>query len=298
MGMRPLFCLVVLLLVAACTPERSALNNGPLLVQEVTLAPTTAVPTRILSATPSPIVLEVISSELTTPAAKATVTPRTDFVLITPTLPPSKTPTPTPSITPSWTPTFTPRPTLPPTATNSVTYVTATPFPVSGGVVPIPTAIVLNSQTQNCATPWFFTALQPSSCPMNPPLVSSGAFLQFQNGAMIWIGQQDAIYVLYDSVNPPRWQVFNDTFVDGMPDTDPAFDNASPFTWQPRRGFGLLWRGQQSIRDRLGWAVTESEISFTPKVQLGSDGMIFIGDMRGGVYSLTPDSTDWKRYSS
>jgi hypothetical protein len=133
---------------------------------------------------------------------------------------------------------------------------------------------------------------------MNPPLVSPGAFLQFQNGAMLWVAQQDAIYVFYDSANAPRWQVFNDIFADGMPDTDPAFNNAPPFTFQPRRGFGLLWRSQSTIRDRLGWAVTESEIPFTPQVQLGSDGMIFIGDMRSGVYSLSPDSSDWKRYSS
>ncbi len=296
MGIRPIMALILLITIGACSPERSALNNGPLLVQEVTLAPTTPAPTRSLSATPSPIVIAVSSVDLTTPMA--TATSKSSFVLVTPTLPPSKTPTQTPSITPSWTPTSTPRPTQPPTATNSVVYITATPFQSGGGLVPIPTAIVMNPQAQVCTTPWFFSGFQPSSCPMNPPLVSSGAFLQFQNGAMIWIGQQDAIYVLYDTVSPPRWQVFNDTFVDGMADTDPAFNNAPPYTWQPRRGFGLLWRSQQSLRDRLGWAVTEAEIPFTPKVQLGSDGMIFIGDMRGGVYSLSPDSSDWKRYSS
>ncbi len=293
MGKRPLIGFVLLIILVACSPERSALNNGPLLVQEVTLAPTTPAPTRALSATPSPIVIAISTSELTTPITSATF--KSNLVLVTPTLPPSKTPTLTPTITPSWTPTFTPRP---PTATNSVNYITlAPPNSVSGGVVPIPTAINVNPVAQACTTPWFFSMLQPASCAMNPPLISPGAFLQFQNGAMLWVAQQDAIYVLYDSANPPRWQVFNDTFTDGMADTDPAFNNAPPFTFQPRRGFGLLWRSQSSLRDRLGWAVTEAEIPFTPQVQLGSDGMIFIGDMRGGVYSLTPDSSDWKRYS-
>ena len=293
MGKCPLIEIILLLMLVACSPERSALNKGPLLVQEVTLAPTTPAPTRSLSATPSPIVIAISTAELTTPIASATF--KSNFVLVTPTLPPSKTPTQTPTITPSWTPTFTARP---PTATNSVTYITAPPNLVSGGVVPIPTAISVNPQAQVCTTPWFFSALRPAICPMNPPLVSPGSFLQFQNGAMLWVAQQDAIYVLYDSANPPRWQVFNDTFADGMADTDPAFNNAPPFTWQPRRGFGLLWRSQSSLRDRLGWAVTEAEIAFTPQIQLGSDGMIFIGDMRGGVYSLVPDSSDWKRYSS
>ena len=292
MGKRPLISLILLMLLVACSPERSALNNGPLLVQEVTLAPTTPAPTRELSATPPPISIAISTAELTTPIASATF--KSNLVLVTPTLPPSKTPTLTPTITPSWTPTFTARP---PTATNSVIYVTLPPVNVTtGGVVPIPTANII-SPAQSCATPWFFTLVRPSSCAMNPPLVSAGAFLQFQNGAMLWVAKQDAIYVLYDSANPPRWQVFNDTFVDGMADTDPAFNNAPPFTFQPRRGFGLLWRSQSGMRDRLGWAVTEAEVPFTPQLQLGSDGMIFIGDNRGGVYSLSPDTSDWKRYS-
>ncbi len=291
MGKRPLIAFFLLIVLVACSPERSALNNGPLLVQEVTLAPTTPAPTRALSATPPPIAIAISTAELTTPIASATF--KSNLVLVTPTLPPSKTPTQTPTITPSWTPTSTARP---PTATNSVTYITSVPNVISG-VVPIPTAIGVNPQAQACTTPWFFSMLQPASCPMNPPLVSAGSFLQFQNGAMLWVAKQDAIYVLYDSASPPRWQVFNDTFTDGMADTDPAFNNAPPYTWQPRRGFGLLWRGQLALRERLGWAVTEAEIPFTPQVQLGSDGMIFIGDMRGGVYSLSPDSSDWKRYS-
>ncbi len=297
MGKRPLVALVLLIaLTVACSPERSALNNGPLLVQEVTLAPTTPAPTRALSATPSPIVIEISTSELST--GIITSTPRSNFILVTPTLPPSKTPTLTATITPTWTSTSTPRPTLPPTANNGVIYVTAFPGSAPAGLVPIPTALVVNPNAQSCPTSWFFSMLQPASCAMNPPLISPGSLLQFQNGIMLWVEKQDAIYVLYDSTNPPRWQVFNDTFVDGMNDTDPAFDNAPPSTWQPRRGFGLLWRNQPSLRDRLGWAVAEAEIPFTPQVQLGSDGMIFIGDMRGGVYSLSPDSTDWKRYSS
>ncbi|MCA0452655.1 MAG: hypothetical protein LCI00_01605 [Chloroflexi bacterium] len=295
MGKRPLVAIaIILLVIAACSPERSALNNGPLLVQEVTLAPTTPAPTRVLSATPSPIVLEVSTVELGTPITTSTV--RANFVLVTPTLPPSKTPTHTPTITPTATLTPTSRPTQAVT-NNGVVYITAAPIGGQpAGVVPIPTALGL-PPAQVCSTPWFFTMLQPVSCAMNPPLASAGSFLQFQNGAMLWIEKQDAIYVFYDSVNSPRWQVFNDKFVEGMADIDPAFNNPPPFTWQPRRGFGLLWRNETGLRDRLGWAVTEAEIPFTPQVQLGSDGMIFISDMRGGVYSLTPDSSDWKRYS-
>lgn len=113
---------------------------------------------------------------------------------------------------------------------------------------------------------------------------------------MIWIGQQDAIYVLYDSANMPRWQVFNDAFEEGMPDTDPEFDNPPPYTWQPKRGFGLLWREQPVVRERLGWAVIEWETPYEVRVQTGPDGVIYISDVRGGVFALSPDGSDWKRY--
>jgi hypothetical protein len=113
---------------------------------------------------------------------------------------------------------------------------------------------------------------------------------------MFWVQQQDAIYVLYDSANLPRWQVFNDTFQDGMPDTDPAYEPAPPYTWQPKRGFGLLWRSQPTLRDRLGWSVIEWETPYNMLVQIGSDGTIYLNDPRSGFFALAPDGSDWKRY--
>jgi hypothetical protein len=117
--------------------------------------------------------------------------------------------------------------------------------------------------------------------------------LQFQGGYMIWVGMQDAIYALYLNTALPRWQVFNDAFEEGMPETDPNFDNAPPGTWQPQRGFGLVWRSQSGVKDRLGWALGESEISYTVQIQIGSDGMIFVSQPSGGLFSLTPTGSDW-----
>lgn len=288
MGKRPLYGVVILLLLAACTPERAVIpNGGAQLVQDVTLAPTVAQPTRILSPTPSPIVIPVLTSELISPLEVVTL--EASFVLVTPTLPPSKTPTITPTQTS--TVTSTSRPTLTPNV------FVATPFPATtpNGVVPLPTAIGVNP-VQGCSITWFFKQVVPASCPLNPPLVSSGSFQQFQNGFMLWIGQQDAIYVLYDSANFPRWQVFNDTFEDGMADTDPAYNNAPAYTWQPRRGFGLLWRNNSALRERLGWAVTEYENPYTTQVQIASDGTIYINEPRDGIFTLTPGGSEWKRY--
>lgn len=293
MGKRPFGILIIMLLLTACASTRGGLNSGPQLVQDVPLEATTAAPTRALSPTPSPIVIPISTSELISPLQVVTL--EASFVLITPTLPPSKTPTQTPTQTPPFT--RTPLPTL------TLDPVIAPPIPggLPPGVVPIPTAIIANNPpvaAGACSVTWFFTNPTPSVCPLNPPLVSSGSFQQFQNGIMLWVGQQDAIYVLYDSANLPRWQVFNDTYTDDVPDTDPAFDNAPAYTWQPRRGFGLLWRSQPAARDRLGWSVIEFETPFTTQVQISSDGTIYLLEPRGGVYALTPDGSEWKRYES
>ena len=42
---------------------------------------------------------------------------------------------------------------------------------------------------------------------------------------------------------------------DGMPDHDPSISPPAGKT-QPVRGFGLAWRTQPTVRDRLGWALS------------------------------------------
>jgi hypothetical protein len=289
--MRLRWLLLCIVMISACSAERNQLP-GPRLLQEVTLAPTTPAPTRALSPTPSAIVIPVLTAELVSPLEVVTI--GADVQLVTPTLPPTRTPSPTATIT------NTPIPSPTPTATS--------PYQVV--VVPPPTPLVSNAQPVGIASPvvpvvsgcgmtWFFPpAYAGNSCPPNAPAASSGAYQQFQRGYMVWISQLDAIYVLYDSAESPRWQVFADTFEDNMPEIDPALNNAPPNTWQPRRGIGLVWRGQPGVRDRLGWAIMEHEWPYTVQVQTGSDGMIYLGDSNGGVFALQPGGLDWKHYSS
>lgn len=266
--------LLAICALAACDSLRSSGGSAPVLIEDVPLQATTPAPTRVLSATPSPIVIPVTLSTLVAPLEVVTL--EASITLITPTLPPSKTPTLTPTPTPFYTPT--PRP-------------AATPFAL------LPTAVLASppGQAAICAVSWFFSSPTPPNCPLNPPLISAGAFLQFQNGVMLWVSQQDAIYVLYNSPAVPRWQVFPDTYEEGMADTDPAYSSPPPANYQPRRGFGLLWRSQPTIRERLGWALTEFETAFTIQVQIAADGSIYISDPLGGVYMLTIGGGDWRR---
>lgn len=294
MGRRALLIVIVWILAACGSDPSNVADNRPRLVQDVALNPTTPAPTRYLSPTPSPISIPVATSEIVSQLQVVTID--ADYVLVTPTLPPSKTPTLTPTQSPTMTYTPTPTVTPPPTFINIqiptvevapvVTVIQAQSNPVAAPVV-----------AQNCAANWFFTSSQPPSCPNAPATSSYASLLQFQQGFMIWIEQQDAIYVLYDSANFPRWEVFQDTFEEGMPETDGSLESQKPpYAWQPRRGFGLIWRNREDVRRRIGWSVREWEEPFTTQIQVASDGTVFIQESRGGVIALTPGGSDWKRW--
>jgi hypothetical protein len=215
-------------------------------------------------------------------APNTIVAEQPDFVLVTATLPPSKTPTPTPTITPTF------APTRPPTVTRPV-IVVGQPFPAFSGP---------SSGQQPgfpCETSWFFSQPALSLCPLGNALVSTAAFQPFQQGFMIWIQSQDAIYAVYDGSTLPRWQVFRDTYVEGAPEIDVAI-SPPPFTWQPRRGFGEVWRDQPDVRQRLGWAISDKEEPYLAQVQIASDGTIFLVEAGGGIIGLRPGGQGWDRY--
>lgn len=282
--MRKILVIVLGVILAACsstptTPQQT----GPVLLEEVVLEPTIPVPTRILSPTPS---RPAPTSEVQSPLEIVTI--QADFVLVTPTLPPSKTPTSTPTIT--YTPTITPSPTVTVTATA-----TRPLFPTSV-IIPI-TADAAVPLPQICNSTWFFLTPAPGNCPLSPPIASQGVYQAFENGYMVWVGSQDAIYVMYNDGITPRWQFFRDSFAEGMAEDDPAYGSAPrPNTWQPRRGFGMLWRNNQVIRDRIGWATIQFEQPFSVQTQVSADGTLFVSEPSGGVFGLAPNGVSWQRY--
>jgi hypothetical protein len=270
---------IMLWLGSACTPRQDV--QGPRLISDVTLAPTDILPTRALSPTPLPVTPE-IPSVLQMPTTNA------DFVLVTPTLPPSKTPTTTPTIT--LTPTLTLTPTI--TATSS-----ATAFLLPTSVIIPVTSVVAVSNNQICDSNWFFLQPRPASCPLNAPNASNGVYQTFQNGTMIWVGSQDAIYVMYNDLLAPRWEVFRDYFEDGMPEESGGYSAPAPNLYQPRRGFGMLWRNSEAVRNRIGWATIQQEQPYSVQVQTSKDGSIFVSAPSANLFGLLPSGTGWTLYS-
>ena len=283
----PITAIMLLLIVlVGCSADPAPDDSGPRLLRDSTLAATTPVATRVLSVTPQRAVTLGSTNEALSPLEDITV--EADFVLVTPTLPPSKTPTTTPTITP--TQTVSPTPTVTVTATATLPT-----FPTS--IVQPVTAVIAAPINQVCDTAWFFEP-RPANCPLAAPTASAGVFQTFQNGYMIWVGSQDAIYVMYNDFTQPRWEVYRDQFDQGMIEDDPAYaDSPFPNTWQPRRGFGMLWRNDEAVRNRIGWGTDELEIPFSVQVQTAGDGTFFVSDARNQVFGLTPGGVDWIRYA-
>lgn len=284
---------VMLIFLVACNPEpNNQADNGPRLVQEVTIPPTELRATRFLSPTPTQIATATLirsSSEIDSPLSKVTV--NAQYVIVTPTLPPSKTPTITPTHSP--TPTITPTPTLTNTSTS-----TAFLLPTSE-IIPItePAAAQAN---RVCDSTWGFIYPTPQSCPLGAPTASQGVYQEFNNGYMVWVGSLDAIYVLFKDASPRRWEVHRDFFDENNPSMaylDAPPDVLSGGTWKPRRGFGLLWEQDGYIRNRIGGATQQWEQPYSVQVQLASDGTLFVTTPNTTVFGLMPNGINWDQFT-
>jgi hypothetical protein len=93
----------------------------------------------------------------------------------------------------------------------------------------------------------------------------------FEFGRMFWIEPVNQIWVLItDSTGKPSWQVFEDTFREGMIERDPALVPPTGL-FQPERGFGKLWRERPELRNALGWALSP-EVGYNTRYEYHAGG--------------------------
>ncbi len=85
------------------------------------------------------------------------------------------------------------------------------------------------------------------------PHEMDAAFQPFEKGAMIWRGDTNQVYVLY---NDGSWEQFADTWQSDQPESDPHIVPPAG-RLQPKRGFGLVWREHEQVLEGLGWALEE-----------------------------------------
>jgi len=144
-----------------------------------------------------------------------------------------------------------------------------------------------------CPDEWFF-ADPPDICPASAANYSAGAEQQFERGTMIWIGAEDRIYVLFGDGQQIAWMTYTDDWTLEVPENDPELAPPSGM-YQPVRGFGLVWREQPGVKDRLGWAITE-EGAYDTAVQRTSFAKYnetYIRARDGKIWRLLAERSDW-----
>lgn len=305
--MRKIMCAVTWLLagfagITACTDIADAPDNPTRVSANTTPVVITITPSFEAIETASPLATAV--SERFMPVVRSTVP--AEFIIVTPTAPPSKTPSVAPTITPSPTLTNTSLPILQPSSTA-----VAEVFPTIG---PLPTIVpvIAAGITVTCSETWAFSA-PLLGCPAGSATAHFGVYQSFEKSGyasyMLWIAPK-TIYVLYGDGAYPHWREFEDIYVEGLdPAYEPGLDYSPEFAperpsmnhWQPRRGFGRLWRDNVTPLDimaRIGWADIPWEIPYTMVVQHGTDGMLFMSDPYGNILALMPNGGRWSLISA
>jgi hypothetical protein len=193
--------------------------------------------------------------------------PQIIYVVFSPTPEPSETITSTAEFTPE----VTALPTEEPTAVaQAATEIASAPTVVTPEEI-LPSATIPPTETPAPRTP---TATSP------PPNFPTPVFAQiqvaeqlFEHGRMFWLQPTQEIWVLIiTSEGRGNWLVYEDTFIEGEPESDPSMV-APDGMLQPERGFGKLWREVEQVREELGWAVTP-EFGYVSRYEFHAGGTI------------------------
>lgn len=103
---------------------------------------------------------------------------------------------------------------------------------------------------------------------------TAAAYQMFDNGYMIWLAYNDQIYVL---VGGGRYQVFPPNILNENLRNETIGIQPPPLRFEPRSGFGIVWRRDASLRAAIGWAL-HLETGYTATVTY---------DARSGAMTIT-----------
>jgi hypothetical protein len=95
----------------------------------------------------------------------------------------------------------------------------------------------------------------------------------FEGGRMFWLQPTNQIWVaVVTGEGRGTWSVYPDIWTEGDPVDDPSL-TPPPDREQPVRGFGLLWRENDQVRNALGWAIAR-EFGYVSRYEYHAGGVI------------------------
>ena len=183
--------------------------------------------------------------------------------------------------------------------------VTATPE----GVIPsvsveptqAPTQLVPTTSSNDIATVEPTEAGQSSqveAAPTNTVRQIYVAEQPFERGRMFWLEPTGQIWVMIET-EPGfgLWQVYEDLFKEGDIEFDPTMATPEGLL-QPVRGFGLIWRSNEEVREGLGWG-TDIEVGFVTNYEYEPGGSVVDGVFQPGpgYHYLQNQYGQWFRFN-
>lgn len=147
-----------------------------------------------------------------------------------------------------------------------------------------------------CPIQWFFGP-PPEECPEDEAQQTRIIEQQFQSGRMIYIGNTNSVYVLFNDGGSPKWLRFDNRY-------DPTIHPESqenfvppPNLYQPIGILGFVWRGNDTVRNRLQLA-TNVQISFDGFIQtaftFNNVPSLYISSTDATVLRLLGTGSDWQ----
>lgn len=145
-----------------------------------------------------------------------------------------------------------------PPPTQIVLVVTATPDLQQTEIVPSTSEVQIATEEVSPLPLTVTPQATPTLDPFPTPTLSQIQVAEqvFEHGRLMWIQPRQQIWVMVDDgTGKGSWSIFEDTFQEGESEFDASLVPPQE-RYQPERGFGKLWRENQTIHDALGWGLT------------------------------------------
>lgn len=152
----------------------------------------------------------------------------------------------------------------------------------------------------SCPIPWFFQP-SPEECPTEEAQPAQIIEMPFERGRMIYVSTSDRVYALFNDGRSPAWVSFEDRYDPAIhPEIDENFERALVGTSfrQPLGRLGFVWRGNDSVRNRLGNGTSEEVriegFAQTAPVTGGTGSSLYLSSADTRVLQLLPAGEQWQ----